>query len=425
MGGATLADSAPPDNVFSFLPSHFSLRHSPFFIGRYIFYILPVPSLAIFATHPIQYYAPLYRELARVGDLHLEVFYGRLPTAAEQGEGFGVPFQWDVDLLSGYEHRLGDGALDGLASDLRSHRWDALLLHGWHHPLERRFMEHARRGGVPVLVRGDTHLRAPRPWWRRLAREVTLRRRLAHYAGCLAVGTWNEEFYRHFGVPSERIFRSPHCVDHAFFRAEVARLAPRREALRAAWGAGPGETLAAFVGKFIPEKGASDFVAALGLAARGGASIRGVLVGDGPLRAEAETLARSLASPVTFSGFLNQSRMAEAYVAADVVVLPSLSETWGLVVNEALACGKPCFVSDRVGCAPDLILPGVTGAVFPYGNRTALAELLARFSEGKMRFSPDSRVWTEIVGRHSCTAAATGIAEAVRHFGRHGFPKTP
>jgi glycosyltransferase involved in cell wall biosynthesis len=90
--------------------------------------------------------------------------------------------------------------------------------------------------------------------------------------------------------------------------------------------------------------------------------------------------------PVKFAGFLNQSRMASAYVAADALVLPSDGgETWGLVVNEAMACGLPCFVSDRVGCGPDMILPGETGAVFPLGDCEALARLLTQFAADQER----------------------------------------
>lgn len=384
-----------------------------------------MPSLAIYATHPIQYYAPLYRELARDPDLRFTVFYGRLPTPSEQGEGFGVPFAWDVDLRSGYASRADRTARADLRKELAAARWDALLLHGWHDPGERAMMAAAFRSGVPVLVRGDTHLRAPRPWWRRALRAIVLRRRLARCAACLAVGAWNAAFYRHFGVPDERIVSSPHCVDNAFFRAEAARLAPRRDALRAAWGASPEETVAAFVGKLIPEKCPADLVAALAIAARAGVRVRGVLAGDGPLRGELEARARASAAPAAFAGFLNQSRVTEVYAAADVVVLPSHSETWGLAVNEALACGKPCFVSDRVGCAPDLVIPGVTGAVFPHGDPKALAVLLEQLAAGALRFPSISSERDALLERHSCPTAARGIVNALRRFGRPPSAPTP
>jgi glycosyltransferase involved in cell wall biosynthesis len=85
--------------------------------------------------------------------------------------------------------------------------------------------------------------------------------------------------------------------------------------------------------------------------------------------------------PVRFTGFLNQSEIAKAYIAADMLVLPSDGgETWGLVVNEAMCCGRPCIVSDQVGCGPDLVQSGQTGAVFPLGDVDALAKLMVAFA---------------------------------------------
>ena len=115
-------------------------------------------------------------------------------------------------------------------------------------------------------------------------------------------------------------------------------------------------------------------------AANSGAAIEGLVVGDGPLRAECEALVSSGRIPVRFAGFLNQSEIAKAYIAADMLVLPSEGETWGLVVNEAMCCGRPCIVSDQVGCGPDLVQPGQTGAVFPWGDVDALAKLMVAFA---------------------------------------------
>ncbi len=86
--------------------------------------------------------------------------------------------------------------------------------------------------------------------------------------------------------------------------------------------------------------------------------------------------------PLHVAGFQNQTELPAWYAAADVLVLPSDGgETWGLVVNEALACGTPAVVSDAVGCAPDLALdrdPGRTGAVFAVGDPAALADAVER-----------------------------------------------
>jgi glycosyltransferase involved in cell wall biosynthesis len=104
-----------------------------------------------------------------------------------------------------------------------------------------------------------------------------------------------------------------------------------------------------------------------------------LVVGTGELMEPAQAFAREHALPVTFTGFLNQSEIAAAYVAADALVLPSdYGETWGLVVNESMACARPAIVSDRVGCGPDLVTPGVTGECFAFGDTAALAAVLER-----------------------------------------------
>src|SRR5205807_920130 len=112
-----------------------------------------------------------------------------------------------------------------------------------------------------------------------------------------------------------------------------------------------------------------DFVQAVAGAARRGSPIYGLMVGDGPLRTACEVETNQRRAPVGFTGFLNQSEIVGAYAAADYLVLPSDGgETWGLVVNEAMACGLPCIVTDKVGCGPDMIVPNRTGSVYRMGD---------------------------------------------------------
>ena len=110
------------------------------------------------------------------------------------------------------------------------------------------------------------------------------------------------------------------------------------------------------------------------------------MVGDGPLRVACEALVREQNLPIRFAGFLNQSKITEAYVASDALALPSDGgETWGLVVNEAMACGRPCIVSDRVGCGPDLVIPQKTGSIFRLGDVTALANSMLGIADNPER----------------------------------------
>jgi glycosyltransferase involved in cell wall biosynthesis len=118
--------------------------------------------------------------------------------------------------------------------------------------------------------------------------------------------------------------------------------------------------------------------------------------------------------PASFPGFKNQSELPAYYAAADVLVLPSESETWGLVVNEAMACGLPAIVSDAVGCAPDLIEEGKTGFTYPVGDVDALAGRLAALAEMKLAGHDFAPALAEKMRVYSVEAAVRGTVEAVQ-----------
>ena len=140
-----------------------------------------------------------------------------------------------------------------------------------------------------------------------------------------------------------------------------------------------------------------------------------LMVGDGELRADCEAFAREHCLPVTFAGFLNQCEMPGAYAAADCLVLPSdHGETWGLVVNEAMACGLPAIVSDRVGCHPDLVIEGQTGHVFPCGDAAALAQVMRQSAADPERLATMGRSAQEHVQRYSISGLVGGTLAALR-----------
>jgi glycosyltransferase involved in cell wall biosynthesis len=150
------------------------------------------------------------------------------------------------------------------------------------------------------------------------------------------------------------------------------------------------------------------------MANQNGTRIMGLMVGDGPLRQACEELARTTNAPIHFAGFLNQSKMPAAYAAADVLVLPSDGgETWGLVVNEAMASGKPCLVSDHVGCGPDLIIPGETGDVFPLGDIAALASLLGSYAERRNDLTDMGAKAEQLASKFSVRVGVESLIAAV------------
>src|SRR3569833_1979071 len=105
------------------------------------------------------------------------------------------------------------------------------------------------------------------------------------------------------------------------------------------------------------------------------------LIGDGPLESRMRGIESQAPGRFRFLPFQNQTRMPIAYRLGDAFVLASKSETWGLGVNEAMACSRPALVSDRVGCAPDMVEPGVTGDVFESGNWNDFRRNLSSLAE--------------------------------------------
>ncbi|WP_289296983.1 glycosyltransferase family 4 protein [uncultured Reyranella sp.] len=374
--------------------------------------------IGFLVSHPIQYYAPIFRELARRSDL--TVFFAHRQDAAGQGKaGYGVAFDWDVDLLSGYESRFlrnvarvpSTQTFAGcntpeIAEIITEGRFDAFVVPGWSLRSYWQAVRACRRARVPVMVRGDSQLAGQRGGAVGKVKGVVFPHMLKQFDACLYVGQRNREYLQHYGVASSRLFFSPHCVDNDAFR----------QASDAARGAGGGRAggrrrHVLFVGRLVDSKRPMDVVQAVARLRSSGQPVDLVIAGAGELQGSMEEAARAAGLDAQFLGFVNQSRLPSVYASSDVVVLPSIAiETWGLVVNEAMACGVPAVVSDAVGCGPDLIQPGATGAVAPLGDLPALATSIASV----LAFDPSltRRALAERMEIYSPARAAGGVLEA-------------
>lgn len=374
-----------------------------------------VMRLAIVTSHPIQYYAPLFRDLAR--RLDLIVFYAHRATALDQATaGFGTEFAWDTDLLSGYEHRFltnvsaspgldhfGGCDTPGIAANLRAADPDVVMVTGWHLKTYLQAVWAAKRLGLPTMARGDSHLDTPRSPSKRIAKAITYPVALRAFNAALYVGQRSREYWRHYHYPGRKLFFSPHAVDTEWFAARATPEA--RAGLRAKLGIAPDAKVALFAGKLMPFKRPLDLIAAAG-----GTGIEVLVAGAGELGGAMRRAASDAGVRLHMLGFCNQSEMPTAYAASDVLVLPSDGrETWGLVANEALACGKPVLVSDACGCAPDLAADGHAGEQFATSNVAELRHALSRV----LHFAPKSpAAIREKSEQHSLREATRGIVRA-------------
>jgi glycosyltransferase involved in cell wall biosynthesis len=384
-------------------------------------------SLVAISTHPIQYHAPVYRVLQQGFGIPVTVIYGSdFSVAGYRDPQFGVSFAWDTDLLSGYTSvflsRVGEGGASstrevsarGLGRALRQSSYRAILLTGYCPRFHQSAFLRAKMVGVPLLFRGETtdhnKIRSP---FQRLARGLLLRMYYRHYAGLLYVGKRSLEHFRNVGCSPSRLFFSPYCVDTSPFRTDEGDRGNLRESVRRELSIADGRFVVLFSGKLISIKAPELLVrSAKSLPEEVRRRIVVVIVGDGAMRGDLERECQTDPSvDCRFVGFVNQRALSQYYHGADVLVLPSLGETWGLVVNEALLHGLPCVVSSMVGSAADLVESGLTGEVFESGSSESLAAALHRAMGLIGRDEVRDRCREKVAG-YTVEKAAEGIAAA-------------
>ena len=377
--------------------------------------------VAIVCTHPIQYNSPWFQAMQRHPRLDPTVFYCHQATPQDQARaGFGVEFDWDVPLLEGYSHRF----LENVAARPGFHfrgidtpevvehvtkgRFQAVLILGWNFKGAWQALRACRSTNTLAMARSDSQLRGTRSVWKRILKWLPYHTFIPRLDACVAVGTRSREYFLHYGARPDRVFEVPHSLGTAWF-SELP--APERKAtMRAQVGFTENTIVFIFVGKLEPMKRPLDFLRAAARLPQSDVEV--LLVGDGVLRAECEDFCRNVGLDAHFLGFVNQSKMIDTYALGDVLVLPSTGdETWGLVVNEAMARGLPCLVSEEVGSAPDMVINGKTGVTFECGNIGSLEKKMRDCLKNRKALAEMGRQARSRAERHRPETAAERLFE--------------
>lgn len=348
---------------------------------------MAIKKLAVILSHPIQYYSPFFQLLSQTSVFQLKVFYTLKSNQYGFDVGFGKKVEWDIPLLEGYDYCFvyntsktakGFAAAKNpsLINDIEQWGAEILLVYGWNYHSHLQSMRYFK-GKLPVWFRGDSTLLDAIPLHKKVLRTIWLRYVYSFIDKALYVGSASKDYFTAFGCKPNQLLCVPHAIDNQrfgtvtdvqqqFIDSELQKMNIHYHQKRIL-----------FCGKFQSKKNPLLLLRAFKLL--NPADTHLIMVGNGALEDELKAEA-AYTENIHFLPFQNQQLMPAVYRLANIFCLPSSGpgETWGLAVNEAMACGRVVVVSNACGCATDLVHEGINGFIFQRDDLNSLIAALKK-----------------------------------------------
>ena len=328
------------------------IKHSPVITGSIM------PRIAIIHNHPISYKHLLFTAMAQRGlDFEVVFLASGSKDRIEMPDLPSAPYRSRAGFQGGYEAVPRWRSASYVWHSLSEIQPGATIIGGWRDvgawTAKLWCIFHRRRH---ILWTETNEFDHPRVFWKEFIKATFLR----GFAAAQVYGTTNGEYLAKLGFDSRKIWLKRAVADIALFKL-AEQDGPRDHSPK----------VILFVGRLAPEKNLEFVLEALQrlpLEVRQRLLFR--IVGYGPLEGALRLKAESfgLNDTVEFAGSRKHSQLPEIYQSADVLILPSTSEPWGLTVNEGMLCGLPAIASDRCGCTRDLIKPDTGWSFSPYDS---------------------------------------------------------
>lgn len=345
-------------------------------------------------THPVQYIVPLYQELTKEGTVDFEVVYLTDETIKGSFDKyFGREVKWDLPLLDNYRYKflknfswkpsLNTGFWGLINFGIVSYLWkqpskSIIIISGWSNMSFILTILFGKLFGHHCAFRTESPLykEENRTGFMNTIRSQSLHFLFRYFIDYgFYIGSENKAFYEKYGLKPEQLFFTPYCVDNKRFSADFDKLSPIKKEIREKLNIPIDAYVILFTGKFYNIKRPFDLLHAFKKTEVDNKFL--VMVGDGVMMPEMQIFVKeSGMNNIQLPGFKNQTEISEYYVIADILVLCSESETWGLSVNEAMNFNLPIILYDSVGCGPDLLLDSVNGRLVKKGNILELQKAL-------------------------------------------------
>jgi len=391
--------------------------------------------LAILTTHVIQYQDPLFKKVARHPEIDLTVFFcSKKGASYYRDHDMKMNLKWDVDLLKGYRYKIlrnyspfkfYDGFLSyfnpGLIRELKQGNYDGIIMMiGWSRLTSWLGFLGCRMYGVSYFIYGDSAFIRDGSFLRREVKKLILKELFKKAAGFMITGTMNAEFYKYYEGDNQRYFSMPWAIDNERFMKACEVPKEKKEDLRKQCGIAKDKITIIYSGKLIKRKNPLHLLQAFEMMNQK-EKIEIVYVGEGSERKILESYVKEKKiRGVHFLGFINQSKLPEIYNISNIFVLPSSYDPRGTVTNEAMACGLPVIISDRVGIygEGDIVRSGENGYVYRDGNINELARLLDQLTENDKLRTVMGKKSLEIISEWNYEKDVEGILKALECVGK-------
>lgn len=360
------------------------------------------------------YRIPVFNALAKrkEADLHV-IFLAETDPTLRQWRVYKEEIEFRYDVLPSWRRRMGEYHVlinRGIVKALNRIAPDVLVCGGYNYVASWQAVLWAKFHGVPALLWGESTARDQR---RGSAPVEFLKSRYLRLCnGFVVPGTASAQYLAGLGIAGDHIFRAPNAVDIDLFWRLIQK-SPQGLPAPAALNLPSRYFL--YVGRIVKEKGLFDLLSAYAqLDAHVRSEIGLILAGNGADKVELmEAASRINPGAIQFVGFVHRENLPSLYASADAVILPTHTDTWGLVVNEAMSCGRPVVVTDVAGCAPDLVKAGWNGYVVSPKNVPQLSSAMARLADDpELRKQMGIRS-SQMIRAFSPDAWADGIIDAM------------
>ena len=349
--------------------------------------------LAVITTHPQYYQVPIFQQIKKKKLFNLDVYYasdegGKISNCNE----FGRKIIWDTPLLKSHNYFIARDqkkhinsfflSFSSLKKFLAKKKYTAILILGWNNVFYLKSFFLALFLGVTMILRVETNNDKKIFFIKKIIKSFFLFFYLRCFDYFLYIGKRNKNFYKNYNIQNNKLFYAPYSADSNFYFKKNIKLTFFKKKFNP-----QKKKLILFVGKLIERKNPKTFID-LALAFKNNDDLLFVLVGDGNLMNYCKNyIEDNKLQNIKLVGFKNRKEIRDIYKISYLLVMPSKYETWGLVVNEAMACKLPVLVSSSCGCSDDLIKNSLTGFVYKEGNFIDLKRKFVKLINNKILYS--------------------------------------